>query len=193
MVRARYGLGGIDARTLEQVGHDLDLTRERVRQIELKALHKLRQPYRNYMLRDYTVGDLFVEAGVLNPAGEAVAAAMTLIADAESSWRVPRSTGTAPYSEGKGKGKIIDVGLDGGSMAFGPLRRTCEIESTRESLDRAWNAQSVADIEKLERELEESEKLLRRLEEQGGGGGDGGIGEVVGLGQESLSMASYLV
>ena len=85
VVRSRYGLDGLDPKTLEQIGRDVGLTRERVRQIEVKALHKLRQPYRNYRLRDHGMEQLFVDAGVRQPASEAVSAAKALIAKAESS------------------------------------------------------------------------------------------------------------
>ncbi len=44
VLRARFGLGGAAPRTLEDVGRDFDLTRERIRQIEAKALTKLRHP-----------------------------------------------------------------------------------------------------------------------------------------------------
>jgi RNA polymerase primary sigma factor len=40
----RYGLGGTDPHTLEDVGRRFELTRERIRQIEAKALTKLRHP-----------------------------------------------------------------------------------------------------------------------------------------------------
>jgi RNA polymerase nonessential primary-like sigma factor len=43
VVERRYGLGGHDATTLEQIAGDLDLTRERVRQIQMEALSKLRK------------------------------------------------------------------------------------------------------------------------------------------------------
>jgi len=48
----RYGLIDGQIRTLEEIGVAFSVTRERVRQIEAKALHKLRQPYRNHRLRD---------------------------------------------------------------------------------------------------------------------------------------------
>ena len=41
------------ARTLEEVGKEFDVTRERIRQIEAKALRKLRHPSRSRKLRDY--------------------------------------------------------------------------------------------------------------------------------------------
>lgn len=49
----RFGLGGHAPQTLEQVGVDLELTRERVRQIEVRALAKLRYPQRTHGLKDF--------------------------------------------------------------------------------------------------------------------------------------------
>jgi RNA polymerase primary sigma factor len=49
----RFGLVDGQARTLEEVGHILGVTRERIRQIETKALRKVRHPYRSRKLRDY--------------------------------------------------------------------------------------------------------------------------------------------
>jgi RNA polymerase nonessential primary-like sigma factor len=43
VIERRYGLGGHDAATLEDIALDLDLTRERVRQIQIEALSKLRK------------------------------------------------------------------------------------------------------------------------------------------------------
>ena len=50
----RFGLEDGKPRTLEEIGDMFAVTRERVRQIEARALHKLRQPYRNHMLEAYT-------------------------------------------------------------------------------------------------------------------------------------------
>lgn len=83
MVRARYGLDGVTAKTLDQIGREMGFTRERVRQIEAKALSKLRQPYRNYRVREHKTGQIFVDAGLREPASEAVSAARALIAEAE--------------------------------------------------------------------------------------------------------------
>jgi RNA polymerase primary sigma factor len=53
VVRLRFGLDDGQARTLEEVGKEFGVTRERVRQIESKSLAKLRQPLRSGRLRDY--------------------------------------------------------------------------------------------------------------------------------------------
>ena len=49
----RFGLEDGMTRTLEDVGKEFNVTRERVRQIEAKALRKLRHPLRSRKLRDY--------------------------------------------------------------------------------------------------------------------------------------------
>ncbi|MDO4615548.1 MAG: RNA polymerase sigma factor RpoD [Lachnospiraceae bacterium] len=53
VLRLRFGLDDGRARTLEEVGKVFNVTRERIRQIEAKALRKLRQPSRSKKLRDY--------------------------------------------------------------------------------------------------------------------------------------------
>ena len=53
VVRLRFGLDDGHARTLEEVGKVFNVTRERIRQIEAKALRKLRHPSRSRKLRDY--------------------------------------------------------------------------------------------------------------------------------------------
>ena len=49
----RFGLEDGHARTLEEVGQEFRVTRERIRQIEAKALRKLRHPTRSKKLRDF--------------------------------------------------------------------------------------------------------------------------------------------
>lgn len=58
VVRMRYGLDDGRAKTLEEIGRVFDVTKERVRQIESKALRKLRHPYRSAVLREYTPPEL---------------------------------------------------------------------------------------------------------------------------------------
>jgi RNA polymerase primary sigma factor len=53
VVRMRYGLDDGRIKTLEEIGQLFSVTRERVRQIEAKAIRKLRQPYRSSILKDY--------------------------------------------------------------------------------------------------------------------------------------------
>ena len=53
VLRLRFGLDDGKARTLEEVGKEFDVTRERIRQIEAKALRKLRHPSRSKKLKDY--------------------------------------------------------------------------------------------------------------------------------------------
>ena len=57
VVRLRFGLVDGQARTLEEVGKEFGVTRERIRQIEAKTLAKLRNPHRSQKLRDYLDGD----------------------------------------------------------------------------------------------------------------------------------------
>ncbi len=53
VLKLRFGLEDGRARTLEEVGKEFDVTRERIRQIEAKALRKLRHPTRSKKLKDY--------------------------------------------------------------------------------------------------------------------------------------------
>jgi len=54
VVRMRFGIGEICAHTLEEVGQDFEVTRERIRQIEAQALRKLRHPTRAQRLKVFT-------------------------------------------------------------------------------------------------------------------------------------------
>ena len=53
VIRLRYGLDDNRPRTLEEVGREFGVTRERIRQIEAKAIKKLRHPTRSKRLGDY--------------------------------------------------------------------------------------------------------------------------------------------
>jgi len=53
IIRRRFGIGQLSERTLEEIGQQFDLTRERIRQIEAKALKKLAHPSRASVLRDF--------------------------------------------------------------------------------------------------------------------------------------------
>ena len=53
IVRLRFGLDGGRAKTLEEVGKEFGVTRERIRQIEAKTLAKLRHPQRSQRLREF--------------------------------------------------------------------------------------------------------------------------------------------
>jgi RNA polymerase primary sigma factor len=53
VLRLRYGLDDGRMKTLEEIGQIFNVTRERIRQIEAKALRKLRHPYRNSILKEY--------------------------------------------------------------------------------------------------------------------------------------------
>ncbi len=53
VLRLRFGLDDGRSRTLEEVGREFKVTRERIRQIEAKALRKLRHPSRSRRLKDY--------------------------------------------------------------------------------------------------------------------------------------------
>ncbi|MDT7548657.1 MAG: polymerase primary sigma factor, partial [Actinomycetota bacterium] len=53
VVKMRFGLVDGQPRTLDEIGREFGLTRERIRQIESKTLSKLRHPSRSQKLRDY--------------------------------------------------------------------------------------------------------------------------------------------
>jgi RNA polymerase primary sigma factor len=56
ILRMRFGIGGMSEHTLEEVGKTFGVTRERIRQIEAKALEKLRQPARSHKLLTFAEG-----------------------------------------------------------------------------------------------------------------------------------------
>jgi RNA polymerase primary sigma factor len=53
VIRSRFGLGDGVQKTLDQIGEEFGVTRERIRQIESKTMSKLRHPSRSQLLRDY--------------------------------------------------------------------------------------------------------------------------------------------
>ena len=53
IIRLRFGLDDGSERTLEEVGQSFAVTRERIRQIEAKALRKLRHPSRSFRLKTF--------------------------------------------------------------------------------------------------------------------------------------------
>ena len=57
VIRLRYGLDDSHPRTLEEVGREFNVTRERIRQIEAKALRKLRAPNRSKGLKGFADGE----------------------------------------------------------------------------------------------------------------------------------------
>jgi RNA polymerase primary sigma factor len=58
IIRMRFGFEDGNPRTLEEVGQTFAVTRERIRQIEAKALRKLRHPSRSNMIRTFLEGSL---------------------------------------------------------------------------------------------------------------------------------------
>jgi RNA polymerase primary sigma factor len=53
IIRKRFGLGEDGPQTLEEVGVEFEVTRERIRQIEVKAIRKLKHPSRSMWLKDF--------------------------------------------------------------------------------------------------------------------------------------------
>lgn len=57
VINRRYGLNGYDTQTLEEIGQIYGVTRERIRQIEDKAIRKLRAPWRNKEIKDFYINE----------------------------------------------------------------------------------------------------------------------------------------
>lgn len=53
VIRMRFGLDDGNPKTLLEIGRRFSVTKERIRQVEARALHKLRQPYRNHRIREF--------------------------------------------------------------------------------------------------------------------------------------------
>ena len=53
ILRRRFGIGMESPMTLEEIGREFKVTRERIRQIEVKALRKLKHPSRSIILKDF--------------------------------------------------------------------------------------------------------------------------------------------
>ncbi len=67
VLRLRFGLDDGKARTLEEVGREFNVTRERIRQIEAKALRKLRHPSRSKSSRTFSTDCKRKRAGLHPP------------------------------------------------------------------------------------------------------------------------------
>lgn len=152
----------MDPRTLEEIGREFDITRERVRQIESRAMSKLRQPYRNYRLRDHASGYQAGITGGFQSKQEAVDAAVAMIAEKESVIKACSSKSSSRRSTGSGAVPYMHrgggLGVSVGKPDVAPEQRSWEIESKRRLLDKVWNQESEAMLHRLERELALSEQ-----------------------------------
>ena len=79
VLRLRYGLDDGKARTLEEVGREFNVTRERIRQIEAKALRKLRHPSRSKKLQDFLESGFASKQGSLLPRWSATSPAFSSV------------------------------------------------------------------------------------------------------------------
>ena len=62
VLKMRFGIGMKTDHTLEEVGRQFDVTRERIRQIEAKALRKLRRPARDHKLQSFLIEEIIPES-----------------------------------------------------------------------------------------------------------------------------------
>lgn len=204
MVRARFGLDGLQPKTLEDIGRAFRLTRERVRQIEMGALHKLRQPYRNYRVQDFTpTGQLLGEARPGKrkmPAHPSdVVAAAAAIAEAEAKARhselnaVRARMGLQPLEEEEEVVEEVDPIVDSGVFDDGDANVNHVVEKLdeRRALPEHGSARqpmSDMDMELAQKALEEQWAL--ELDEDTGRarpsiGGASGVGGIV---EERVSL-----
>src|SRR5690606_7846681 len=117
-IQLRSGLTDGHPRTLEEVGREFGVTRERIRQIEAKTLAKLRHPSRAQMLREYLDGgraparrpDTGRDTGRDRPPGRAAGRAVTAAA-ARTCTGGPSSAGTAPSMKKAGRRRRRRGGL----------------------------------------------------------------------------------
>ena len=71
IIKLRYGLGDGYTYTLEEVGRIFKVTRERVRQVEAKAIRKLQHPVRARKLEGFLDGSIYATLGTLPPGADA--------------------------------------------------------------------------------------------------------------------------
>lgn len=88
VMKARFGIDGDKRKTLEGIGRRYGLSRERVRQIEMDALLKLRQPYHAYRELEANAEELMMYSETPAPDTAAVEAASAEVAEAEAAAKV---------------------------------------------------------------------------------------------------------
>lgn len=194
VVKARFGLGGALPRTLEEVGRDFRLTRERVRQIEARALHKLRQPYRNYRVRDFKLDQMLVQAGVLGPPTGTIKAARLAVAEAEAAAKrnevalAHQRLGTTPGGAAAGGSGI---GGDPAGIAS-ELQSILGARAKQKEAARHLREGGKEEVEEEEEDLglERHEPLLDVGLSAVSGGGGGGAGGGSGGGSVSAAELS---
>src|SRR5438477_8497437 len=80
IIKLRYGIGDGYTYTLEEVGRIFKVTRERVRQVEAKAIRKLQHPVRARKLEGFLDGSIYATLGAM-PTGDAGMADLEAIGD----------------------------------------------------------------------------------------------------------------